>query len=135
MTSLLLPPTPRDFEIHRAILIERASTRVIAERHRLSQTRVRQLTKRVCNWLAQNLPVPTEAEQAQEVRLAQHLAADQLNHQIEQLQIFWDQTYDPKYLRHQTRVMTALARLGIVPGAIGLPRRRHHRRHSRSLSP
>src|SRR5262249_9639689 len=30
----------------------------------------------------------------------------------------WDQCYDPKYMRQQTRVIAALARLGIVPGTI-----------------
>jgi hypothetical protein len=116
--SLPLPPTARDFNIHRMSLVEHLSTRQIAEKYGISQTRVRQLISRVTHWLAAALPVKTEAEQEQEMRLAQHLAADQFQHQIEQLRIFWDGTSDPKYLRQQTRVIAALARLGIVPGTI-----------------
>jgi hypothetical protein len=113
-----LPPTPRDLDMHRLALIERASTRHIAEKYGLSQTRVRQIIYRVCDWLAETLPVKTDARKEQEANLAQHLAAAQLNHQIEQLQILWDQTFNPKYIRQQTRIITALARLGTIPGAI-----------------
>jgi hypothetical protein len=116
--TMKLPPTPRDLDIHRLGLIERVSTRAIAEKYGISQTRVRQIIYRVCDWLAQTLPVKTEARKEQETNLAQHLAAAQLNHQIEQLQILWDQTFNPKYLRQQTRIITALARLGTIPGAI-----------------
>jgi hypothetical protein len=117
-TTRMLPPTPRDLDIHRLALIERASTRHIAEKYGLSQTRVRQIIYRVCDWLAETLPLKTDARKEQEANLAQHLAAAQLNHQIEQLQILWDQTFNPKYIRQQTRIITALARLGTIPGAI-----------------
>jgi hypothetical protein len=116
--SLRLPPTARDFDILHMSHVLHVSTRQIAEKHGLSQTRVRQVVKRVCEWLAAALPVKTEAEQEQEARLAQHLAADQFRHQSEQLQNFFEATGDPKYLRQQTRVIAALARLGIVPGTI-----------------
>ena len=99
-------------------LVEFASTRTIAQKHGISQTRVRQVVQRVSRWLAAALPVKTELEQEQETRLAQHLAADQLRNQLEDLRILWDATHDPKYFRQQTRVITALARLGILPGAI-----------------
>jgi hypothetical protein len=64
------------------------------------------------------LPIKTELERDQEARLAQHLAADQLAHQIDQLQQFWNGTGDPKYMRQQTRVFLSLARLGVIPGTI-----------------
>ena len=99
-------------------LVEFASTRTIAQKHGISQTRVRQVVQRVSQWLAAALPVKTELEQEQETRLAQHLAADQLRNQLEDLRILWDATHDPKYFRQQTRVITALARLGILPGSI-----------------
>jgi len=114
----MLPPTARDFDIQRMSLVLLRSTRQIAEKHGISQTRVRQVVRRVCDWLAAALPVKTEAQQEQEARLAQHLAADQFRHQSEQLQTFFDATGDPKYLRQQMRAIAALARLGIVPGTI-----------------
>ena len=107
--STPLPPTPRDFDIHKMHLVQFASTRTIAQKHGISQTRVRQVVQRVSHWLAAALPVKTEVEQEQETRLAQHLAADQLRNQLEDLRILWDATHDPKYFRQQTRVITALA--------------------------
>ncbi len=118
MSLTMLPPTPRDFNIHRLSLILNFSTWRIAEKHHISQTRVRQIIQRVSQWLAATVPVKTDLEQEQEVRLAQHLAAEQMRHQIETLQNYWEGSGDPKYLRHQTRVIAALARLGVVPGAI-----------------
>lgn len=113
-----LPPTPRDFDILHMSQVLHLSTRQIADKHGISQTRVRQIVQRVCQWLAAHLPAKTEADQEAEARLAQHLAADQFRHQIEQLQTHFDATGDPKYLRQQTRVITSLARLGVIPGAI-----------------
>lgn len=118
MSVTLLPPTARDFEIQRLHLVEFLSTRQIAEKFKLSQTRVRQIVSRVNRWLAQALPVKTELEREQQTQLAQHLAADQLRHQIQQCENYWNGTGDPKYLRQQTRVILALARLGVVPGEI-----------------
>jgi len=113
-----LPPTSRDFEIFEQNQVHFLSTRHIADKHGLSQTRVRQIVARVTNWLAAHLPAKSEAEKEAELRLAQHLAAAQLRRQIEQLRNYFDATGDPKYLRHQTRVIAALARLGIIPGAL-----------------
>src|SRR5439155_7846337 len=78
----------------------------------------RQIIARVSQWLAATLTVKTDVEKEQEALLAQHLAAEQLRNQIETLQNYWDGSGDPKYLRQQTRVIAALARLGVVPGAI-----------------
>ncbi len=107
-----LPPTPRDFEIHRLALVEFRSTRQIAEKFGISQTRVRQITARVSQWLTDMLPLKSEQDIEKEKRFAIHLAAAQLQHQIETLQNFWDGSGDPKYLRQQTRAILALARLG-----------------------
>src|SRR5439155_20575031 len=117
MPLTMFPPTPRDFDIHRLSLVMHFSTRRIAEIHRLSQTRVRQIIHRVSQWLAATLTVKTEVEREQEVRLAQHLAAEQMRNQIEDLQKYWQGSGDPKYLPQQTRVIAALPRLGGAPGA------------------
>src|SRR5947209_2980011 len=101
----MLPPTPRDFDIHRSASVLNLSTREIAGRHVLSQTRVRQIIERVNVWLAEQLSISTEVETEKRARLAQHLAADQLAAQCEELQRFWTQTSDPKYLRQKTRVI------------------------------
>jgi hypothetical protein len=116
--AAMLPPTTRDFEIHRLNRVEHLSTYALAERYKISQTRVRQVVYRVGQWLASILPARSDVEKAEEARLAQCLAADQLQSQAEKLQVFWEQTHDLKYLRQQSRVIEALARLGVVPGAI-----------------
>jgi hypothetical protein len=112
-TPLRLPPAARDFEIHRLALVEFLSTRRIAEKYTISQTRVRQIIARVADWLTQMLPIKSEADIEKEKRYAIHLAAAQLQNQIQHLQYHWDGTSDPKFLRQQTRSILALARLGV----------------------
>ncbi|HEY2413374.1 MAG TPA: hypothetical protein VGI40_14075 [Pirellulaceae bacterium] len=107
-----LPPSPRDFEIHRLALVEFFSTRRLAEKFEISQTRVRQIIAHVSDWLTEMLPVKSEQDIEKEKRFAIHLAAAQLRHQIQQLQNYFDGSGDPKYLRQQTRAIQALARLG-----------------------
>ena len=116
--SVPLPPSPRDFEIHQLHLVHHMSTWRLAEKYEVSQTRIRQIVKAVSAWLTVTLPVKNEVEQERETRLAQHIAADQLQHQIELLQNYFDGSGDPKYLRQQTRAILSLARLGIIPGSI-----------------
>ena len=43
--SRKLPPTDRDFEIYEAVHIRHQSTWLLADRHRISQTRVRQIVR------------------------------------------------------------------------------------------
>src|SRR5689334_13091891 len=94
----LSPPSERDFEILQLHLVEHLSHWRHSEKYRISQTRVRQIVQRVSRWLASVLPAQSDMEQEREARLARHLAADQLQRQIEELQIYWSQTSDPKYL-------------------------------------
>jgi len=114
--SSRLPPSQRDFEIYQQHVIASVSTRDAAERHGISQTRVRQIVQRVCDWLADTLPAKDEVERAKEARLAQHIAADRLQHHYGEVLVFWRQTNDPKYMRQTVRMVLALARLGIIPG-------------------
>src|SRR3954466_7464279 len=102
-TPSRLPPAARDFEIHRLHLVELLSTRRLAEKFQISQTRVRQIIARVADWLTEMLPTKSEQDIEKEKRYARHLAAAQLEHQIRQLQNYWDGSGDPKYLRQQTR--------------------------------
>jgi uncharacterized protein YukE len=108
-----LPPSSRDFEIHRLALVEFLSTRRIAEKFKISQTRVRQIIGHVAEWMTEMLPLKSEQDIEKEKRYAIHLAAAQLQNQIEQLQYAWDGSSDPKYQRQQTRAIVALARLGV----------------------
>jgi hypothetical protein len=119
MSALLrLPPSQRDFEIFFAVAFQSVSTRRAAELHHISQTRVRQLVTLVGDWVADNLPDWGEADLKKQVRLAQHVAANRLEHQYEEAMLRWDAEGDPKHLRQATRIALAQARLGVVAGRI-----------------
>jgi hypothetical protein len=112
------PPSERDFEIFFAVAFQSVSTRRTAELHHISQTRVRQIVTLVGDWVADNLPDWGEADLKKQVRLAQHVAANRLEHQYEQAMNYWNAEGDPKYLRQATRIALAQARLGITAGRI-----------------
>jgi hypothetical protein len=113
-----LPPSERDFEIFFAVAFYSVSTRRAAEQHHISQTRVRQIVALVGDWVADNLPDWGEADLKKQVRLAQHIAANRLEHLYEQAMNYWNAEGDPKYHRAATRIALAQARLGVVAGRI-----------------
>src|SRR5215203_3504169 len=104
-----LPPSERDFEVFFKVAFYSVSTREAAEFHNISQTRVRQLVILVGDWVAENLPELSEADLQKQVRLAQHIAANRLEHQHEVAMNHWNATGDPKYLRQATRINLAQA--------------------------
>src|SRR5215207_4957874 len=112
--QLRLPPSQRDFELFFAVVFRSLSTRRAAELHNVSQTRVRQVVTLVGDWVADNLPDWDETDLKKQVRLAQHVAANRLEHQYEQTMLRWDVEGDPKHLRQASRIALAQARLGVV---------------------
>ena len=76
--SLPLAPTRRDFIVYQRIVVDHASTWTVAEELHISQTRVRQLVKKVLHWLAQTLPTDSDLDDAAMLRVGQHIAADRL---------------------------------------------------------
>jgi hypothetical protein len=72
----------------------------------------------VGDWVADNLPVLSEADLEKQVRLAQHVAANRLEDQYESAMRLWKLEGDARCLRQATRITEALARLGVVPGRI-----------------
>jgi hypothetical protein len=86
--------------------------------YNISQTRVRQLVTLVGDWVADNLPEFSEADLRKQVRLAQQIAANRLEHQHEVAMNHWNAEHDPKYLRPATRIALAQARLGIAAGRV-----------------
>jgi hypothetical protein len=113
-----LPPSERDFEVFRDVHTCGLSTRSVAERHEISQTRVRQIVRRVAQWLAEVLPPQAEIAKENEVRLARHIAADRFQHYQETMSDYWQQTKAPKFMGLIIRLITAQARLGVVSGLI-----------------
>jgi len=117
-SAFRLPPSQRDFEVYFKVAFYSVSTWRTAELFNISQTRVRQLVTLVGDWVAENLPDFGEADLQKQVRLAQHVAANRLEHQYEQAMNFWNAEGDPKHLRQATRIAVAQARLGIVAGRV-----------------
>jgi hypothetical protein len=116
-----LPPSDRDIEIYESVHIQGCSTYDMADRHHISQTRVRQIVRRVVEWLGEVLPPQTKVAKEQEIRLARQIAADRFQHLYEKMTYMWDETQDSKYFGLRIRVTTAQARLGAVGGvAAGL---------------
>jgi len=113
-----LPPSYRDVEIYEWVTRAGCSTREAAARRMISQTRVRQIVRRVIEWLAEVLPEQPEADRQRETRLAQQMTADRLLHAYQQLMTLWVETQDPKYVSRATRITLALGKLGVIPGTI-----------------
>src|SRR5689334_10442344 len=105
--SLALPPSGRDFLVYQRLVVDGASTRAIANEIGISQTRVRQLAKRVLQWLVEILPQDTELSDAAKVRLGQHIAADRLEYLYGNTMEEWRQSKQPKYLGLAIRIITA----------------------------
>lgn len=119
--SRKLPPTDRDFEIYESVHIENGSILQMAERHRISKTRVRQIVRRVVEWLGEVLPPQAKVAKEQELYLARQIAADRFQHQLERVTWLWEETLEPKYAGIRIRLTNAQARLGVVVGvAAGL---------------
>jgi hypothetical protein len=119
--SRKLPPSQRDFEIYEEVHIQQRSTWQAALRHDISQTRVRQIIRRVVEWLSEVLPPQAKVAREQELYLARQIAADRFQHQLEEVASLWQETREPKYAGIRLRLTTAQARLGVVGGvAAGL---------------
>jgi hypothetical protein len=119
--SRKLPPSSRDIEIYESVHIQNCSTWHIADRHHISQTRVRQIIRRVIEWLSDVLPPQATLAKEQELRLAREIAADRFHHQLEEIVHLWEQSRESKYAGIRIRLTTAQARLGVVGGiAAGL---------------
>src|SRR5262245_2832672 len=116
-----LPPTARDLEIYESVHIQNVSTWHMAERHHISQTRVRQIIRRVVEWLGEVIPPQAKLGKEHELYLALQIAADRFQHQLEEVATLWQDTRESKYAGIRIRLTTAQARLGVVGGvAAGL---------------
>jgi hypothetical protein len=117
-TSLRSPPSERDLEIYQQITMRGLSTRLVAEDHEISQTRVRQIVRRVLDWVAATLPEQPETDARRELRLAQHIAADRLQESYCELMSQWRQKHEPRIFGQLLRVTLAASRISALPGTI-----------------
>lgn len=112
------PPSARDFLAYERLVLNTLSTRQVAEELKISQTRVRQIVRRVADWLEENLPATSETRQASELRLAQHIASDRLTRYLEGANCAWERTHESKYMTTILRLITALSKLPAHPGTL-----------------
>src|SRR5262245_47625734 len=92
-----LPPSDRDFQIYEAIHVRSETTRSVAERSRISQTRVRQIVKRVVEWLSEILPPEADIAKETEANLARRIASDQVQHLTVDMTYHWHRTLETKF--------------------------------------
>ena len=116
--SRKLPPCERDFEIYEAVHLAGCSTWSQADKHEISQTRVRQIICRVVEWLGEVLPPQAKVAKEQEVHLARQIAAGRFQRQYEDATTLWNETHQSKYASIRLRLTTAQARLGVVGGRL-----------------
>jgi hypothetical protein len=117
-SSPKLPPSHRDFLVYQRIVVDGASTRSAADELKISQSRVRQLVRRVTHWLGETLPEDSESSEAQQLRLARHIAADRLEHYYRQANRAWEQTAQPKFAGVCLRILAAQSKLSAIPGTL-----------------
>ena len=118
MVAMLdFPPSVRDFDVHRRIVVFGYSTRQVAQEHNLSQTRVRQLVERVSRWVAKVLPMMEVAEE-DGLRLARQVAVERLDFFYSQAMHGWHVGANPRCLGLALRITMAQARLPCIPGRI-----------------
>src|SRR5688572_29030777 len=108
--AIKLPPIQRDFDVYH-FLKEGGSTRSAALRFGVSQTRVRQLARRVVTWAAEVLPPDTEAETTGLLRVAVSVAGYRLDYFYQQTMEQWHATHQVKFLGLAIRITQAAARL------------------------
>ncbi len=117
--SRKLPPTERDFDIYEAVHIAGYPTREEAAKHGISPTRVRQIVRRVIEWLGEIIPPQATIAKEQQSHLARQIAADRFNLQYAEGSTNWHQSGDLKFAGLRIRITHAQARLGIPGSLIG----------------
>jgi len=117
-TELKLPPCGRDFQVYERVVVQTASTREVAKEFSLSQTRVRQIVKRVAQWLLQELPTASEAADAAHLRLSQHMAADRLEGLFCEAMTGWRARHETKYFGLALRVITKQGKMPVIAGTL-----------------
>lgn len=115
--STKLPPTERDFDIYEAVHVAGYPTREQAEKYGISQTRVRQIVRRVIEWLGEVIPPQAKIAKEQVSHLARQIAADRFNLQYTEASTNWYQSGELKFAGLRIRITHAQARLG-VPGSL-----------------
>jgi hypothetical protein len=117
-TTFCLPPSPRDFAVYEAIVLRGNSTRDAASLFKVSQTRVRQIARRVLDWLAETLPEVSAADAEKLLRLARQIAGDRLQLLYGMAFRRFETQLQPQFGMLAMRITEAQLRLGHFGGAI-----------------
>lgn len=118
MATLRLPPSTRDFELCHTMQSSGLSTWKVAKQYGISQMRVRQILRRVADWIAETLPPQMEANVQAQLRYAEHLASDRLQHHYCETMEQWRATHQTRFLAQATRVALAAGKVAAPSGLI-----------------
>jgi hypothetical protein len=72
----------------------------------------------VIDWLSQTLPAAGETQDAANLRVAQHIAADRLDRYLSEADEAWRLTSEIKYANLALRLLTAASKLPAMPGTL-----------------
>ena len=117
-TEVKFPPSGRDFQVYERVVSHTASTREVAKEFSISQTRVRQIVKRVAQWLLEELPAGSEAADAAHLRLGLHMAADRMETLLGEAMAGWRAGHETKYFSLALRVITLQSKMPVFAGTI-----------------
>jgi len=90
-----LPPSERDLQVFEEVAVEGASTREVAARHGVSQTRIVQIRKRVAEWMA-SMPAEPQLTPLQRIKLAAEIAEMRADHLCGQAMRAWTASQRPQ---------------------------------------
>jgi hypothetical protein len=111
VASRKLPPSERDFQVYRLLVIEGCSTYEAAECFKISQTRVRQVQRKVVDWAAEVLPPETEVKTENLLRVTQIAASERLEQAYADAIEQWRLTNQPRYLSAVLRIVQTEVKL------------------------
>jgi hypothetical protein len=118
------PPSERDFKLYRLLVIEGATVNDAAELFHISETRVRQVQRRVLDWAAEVLPPETPVTTENLLRVTQITASERLEQLYADAVIQWRYTSEPRYLNLALRAVQMEVKLqlpsraGTLEGAL-----------------
>jgi hypothetical protein len=132
-SPLKMPPSARDFDAYRLVMVEKKSTREAAKLLRISQTRVCQVISRVGEYLVDVTEPETEERRAKQLAVSVQLAAAEIEYCKDRAQRSFDGVQRLQTIRevrdaqgqttcltltrecsHEPRYLTTVARLAII---------------------
>jgi hypothetical protein len=90
-----LPPSERDFQVFEEIAADGLSTREVAAKHHLSQTRIMQIHRKVALWMA-TMPTEPQMTSVEQIRVATEVAVMRIDKLYSEAMRAWTASQQPQ---------------------------------------